>query len=153
MAYSLPHTSSRQVLQSELQDIAEAREDEMLFIAAVTAGACVARADGWVDPEEREQLVAWMGRAKLLQAFSAIEAEQAFDLRIRQFDDPDGMDTAIAAMRRVAGHPRAGTIVACAQRVAEADGFVQKTEAWVIGVIRRIVSPTGYGLIQQPLSV
>ena len=151
MAYSLPHISSRQVLQSELQDIAEAREDEMLFIAAVTAGACVARADGWVDPEEREQLVAWMRRAKLLQAFSAIEAEQAFDLRIRQFDDPDGMDTAIAAMRRVAGHPRAGTIVACAQRVAEA-GSVQKTEAWIIGIIRRIVLPTGYGLIQQPHS-
>ncbi len=111
------------------------------MVAAVTAAACVARSDRWVEASERERLVAWLADAGLLGGTCAREAAASFDLRLRQIEGQDGLDEAVATLRRIAGHPKARLVVACAEHVARADGVVRPSEDRILRLIRRTVRP------------
>lgn len=128
----------RQVL-SELQSVDEETRSELMFLAAVTAAACVARADGWVDRAERDRLVSWMEESQLCDSLSLREAAETFDLRLRQMEEEDGADLAMAALRRVAGLRQARMVVACAEQVARADGQVHASEEQIVALVRRAV--------------
>ena len=147
MGLGLPHTSFRQVLQSESQDIAEARR-RMLFIAAVTAGACVARI--WVDPQEREQLVAWMGAETAPNLFSRSKQKRppiptSAKSNLMELIQP--LPRCAAWPASASGHNRclrpAGRRSWCLCRKPKPGS----SESFVASFFR-----TGYGLIQQPHS-
>ena len=132
---------SRQMVRAALQDVASARENDRIFMASVAAAALVARADGWVDPTERERLIAWMDDVALLEGLAASEVEAAFDLRLRQFEQPNGIDTAMDLLRRAAGASNARLVMEGAEQVARADGQVRPSEAAALRLVRRAVFP------------
>jgi tellurite resistance protein len=128
---------SRHFTRAEIQDVTFERDRDHLFLATVTAAAFVARADGWVDPAERDRVVDWVSETPLLDSFAASEVTETFDFKLRQFDQPGGMNDVVLALRRVAGRAEARLVVAGAEQVANADGAVMPAETAAIRLLRR----------------
>src|SRR5262249_40744609 len=111
------------------------RADE-LFDAIITAAAMVARADGWIDPVERSQLLGFLNRNGLLAVFTREEALDAFEDRTRQLAERCGAEVAIGRLRRLAGRSLARLVVDAGTHVAAADGRLHPGELHTLELIR-----------------
>jgi tellurite resistance protein len=135
------NTLPRQIVQSELAELDLQRQDRLLFVGCITAAAFVARADGWVDPAERDRLLHWMGETHLLDSFSPHDVTDMFALRLRQFEQAGGAAVAVDTLRRTVGIPRSHLVLDAAEEVATADGRLHQSEALAMTLIRRTVFP------------
>src|SRR5262245_13974087 len=111
------------------------REDELLD-AAVTAAALIARADGTVEPIERSEMLDVLRRNGLLSVFTRFDILDAFDSRLRQLEEDEGMEVAVDSLRRLAGRSPAWLVVETGERVAAADRHVNGRELQMLRVIR-----------------
>jgi tellurite resistance protein len=117
--------------------------EEMLFDAVVTAGAVVALADGQVDPEERARVADLVERSGWLSTYTAAEAADAFDSRVRQLELEGGVpETALNSVRRVGDGLGSRVVVCAAEQVARADGRIQLPEERALGLIRSALAPS-----------
>ena len=115
------------------------REDELLD-AAVTAAALVARADGTVEPIERSEMLDVLRRNGLLSVFTRFDILDAFDSRLRQLEENDGMEVAVDSLGRLAGRSPAWLVVETGERVAAADHHVNGRELQMLRLIRLALS-------------
>jgi tellurite resistance protein len=111
------------------------REDELLD-AVVTAAALVARADGWVQPVERGQLLDFLDRNEFLSVFERADIVGAFECRIRELRQPGGPAAALARLARHAGHAPARLAIDAGEEVAAADCRIDPREQRVLHLIR-----------------
>jgi tellurium resistance protein TerD len=111
------------------------REDELLD-AVVTAAALVARADGWVQPVEREQLLDFLDRNEFLSIFERADIIAAFEGRIRELRQPGGPMAAVERLVRHAGGRSARLAIEIGEEVAAADCRLDPREQRVLHVIR-----------------
>jgi tellurite resistance protein len=111
------------------------REDELLD-AVVTAAALVARADGWVDPVERGQLLDVLDRNGFLSVFTPAEILDAFERRVRELRAPGGPAAALGRLRRHAGRAPARLVVDVGDEVAAADGRLDPREQRILQLIQ-----------------
>jgi tellurium resistance protein TerD len=111
------------------------RADE-LFDAIITAAAMVARADGWIDPVERSQLLGFLNRNGFLAVFTREEVLDAFEDRTRQLAERCGAEVAIGGLRQLAGRSLARLVVDAGTHVAAADGRLHPGELHALALIR-----------------
>jgi tellurite resistance protein len=111
------------------------RADELLD-AIITAAAMVARADGWIDPVERCQLLVFLNRNGLLAVFTREEVLDAFEDRTRQLAERGGAEVAIGRLRRLAGRSLARLVVDAGAHIATADGRLHPGELHTLALIR-----------------
>ena len=128
-------------MRAEIQDTRFERERDLVFMASVIAAAFVARADGWVDPAERDQLVDWAGATPLLDSFEPAEIADAFDTSLRLIER-GGIESAIHTLRLAAGAAEARLILAGATQVAQADGHEHPSETAALQLVRRTLFAT-----------
>lgn len=86
------------------------REDQLLD-AAVTAAALIARADGIVEPIERNEMLDVLQRNGLLSVFTRFDILDAFDSRLRQLEEDEGMEVAVESLGRLAGRSPAWLVI------------------------------------------
>ena len=122
------------------------------FDALVAACALVAYADGWITPDERQEVlnrlrrldaVAVVGIEDALAAFEALTDRMEHDL-------DDGVDAAEAAVRRLRGRPGpARLLVEAACSIAASDGGFDEAERETILRLCDLVEldPTDFDLI------
>jgi tellurite resistance protein len=132
--------SNRHMLSEIMVAYRQYREDQLLD-AVVTAAALVARADGWVDPEEREQLLDFLDRQEFLSVFTYDEILEFFERRVRHLREPGGTAAAIDSLRRRAGRLPARLIIGMAEEVAAADCRLDPREEEVVEAIRDCLRP------------
>jgi tellurite resistance protein len=113
----------------------DARNDELLD-AVVTAAALVARADGRIEPVERGLLLDFMDRNGFLSVFTRAEILDAFERRVREFDEPGVAEVAVDELRRLAGRSPAHLVIGAGKRVAAADGRLHVDERHALKRIR-----------------
>jgi tellurite resistance protein len=113
--------------------------DEEVMEALVTAGGLVALADGRVEAVERDELVNFIDRQRLVPAISQHDIAQAFDNRVRQLEDRDSVQVIVESLRPLAGLSLASVVVRTAERVAAADGQIHPSELQAIKLIRLIL--------------
>ena len=117
------------------------RQDELLD-AVVTASALVARADGAAGPIERSQLLDFLGRNGLLSVHTRAEILDAFEFRIRQFEERGGAVLAIDCLARLAGRSPARFVIGAGEHVAAADGHLHPDELRMLQLIRIALAPS-----------
>ena len=110
------------------------REDELLD-AAVTAAALIARADGTVEPIERSAMLDVLRRNGLLSVFTRFDILDAFDSRLRQLEDDEGMEVAVESLARLAGRSPAWLVAETGECVAAADRHVNGHELRMLRLI------------------
>jgi tellurite resistance protein len=113
----------------------DGREDDLLD-AMIAAAALVARADGAVEPVERDQLVAFLDRRRLLPAVSEAELLEAFEHRIRSLEGRRGIAAAVDSLARLAGRSPARSVVELGEHIAAADGHLHVREVEVLRLMR-----------------
>lgn len=114
--------------------------EDALLAAAVTAAALVARADGVVQPVERVEMLGVLRRNGLLSAITRFEILDAFESRLRQLDDDEGVEAALDSLGRLAGRSSAWIVVETAERVATADRDVDGRELQMLRLIHIALS-------------
>jgi tellurite resistance protein len=124
-------TTEAEIMAAWLED----REDELLD-AAITAAALVARADGYAEPAERTQMVDFLSRKGNPSALTRADMIEAFEHRLRHFEERGGAETAVRSLERVARRPPARLVVDTAERVAAADGHLHPREFHMLQLIR-----------------
>jgi tellurite resistance protein len=122
------------------------RRDRETMEALITAGALVARADGWVDGSERGHLLGFIRQQGLLTHITAREILDAFDGRLRQLEQPRAPQAALASLRPLAGWSRAGLVVDAAGVVAAADGEIHPGELRTLRRIRAALTARSWPL-------
>jgi tellurite resistance protein len=113
--------------------------DEEVMQALVTAGALVALADGRVEAVERDELLSFIDRQRLVPAISQRGIAEAFDRRVRQLEDRDSADVIVEAFRPLAGLSLASVVVRTAERVAAADRQIHPSELQALKLIRLLL--------------
>jgi tellurite resistance protein len=116
------------------------REDELLD-AVITAAALVARADGWIEPAERRQLLDFLNGKGLLTAATRDEILDLFDCRIRQFEEGAGAALAVDSIGRLVGRPSAQLVIDAGEQIAAADGHLHGRELHMLQLIRAALGP------------
>jgi tellurite resistance protein len=111
------------------------REDELLD-AVVTCAALVARADGWIDPVERGQLLDFLERNEFLSLFSSEQVHESFERRVRDLREPGGAASALGRLRRHAGQSSASLVMTVGEEVALADCRIDPREWHTLQLIR-----------------
>jgi len=141
------------IIAASLRDL----ENELLD-AVVTAAALVARADGWVDPVEREQLLDFLDVNEFMLVFSRAEIVDAFERRIRELRKPDGTVAALGRLRRQSerrmARSLASLVVDAGEQVAAADCRLDPREQRILQLIRttlRASSSSSAPTAQLPL--
>jgi tellurite resistance protein len=123
------------IIAASLRDL----ENELLD-AVVTTAALVARADGWVDPVEREQLLDFLDVNEFMSVFTRAEILDAFERRIRELREPDGAVAALGRLRRQSGgslaRSLASLVVDVGEQVAAADCRLDPREQRILQLIR-----------------
>jgi tellurite resistance protein len=123
------------IIAASLRDL----ENELLD-AVVTAAALVARADGWVDAVEREQLLDFLDVNEFMSVFTRAEILDAFDRRIRELREPDGIVAALGRLQRQSARSLARSltslVVDASEQVAAADCRLDPREQRVLQLIR-----------------
>jgi tellurite resistance protein len=114
-----------------MRDVADA-----LLDVIITAAAMVARADGWIVPLERSQLLVFLNHHGLLAVFTREEVLDAFEERARQLAEPHGGEIAMGHLARLAGRSLARLVVDAGAHVAAADGHVHSSELNTLALIR-----------------
>jgi tellurite resistance protein len=112
------------------------RNDDLLD-AVVTAAALVARADGRIEPVERGLLLDFMDRNGFLSVFTRDEILDAFERRVRQFDEEGGAEAAVDSLGRLAGRSPVRLVIGAGKHVAAADGHLHPRELHILQRIRR----------------
>jgi tellurite resistance protein len=112
----------------------EGRDDELLD-AVITAAALVARADGRIELVERDTLVDFMDRNGFLFAFARTEIVDAFEHRLRQFEEHGGAEVAVDSLERFAGRAPARLVIDVGWQVATADGHFHSRELHLLHLI------------------
>jgi tellurium resistance protein TerD len=121
---------------SEVMDAYPQIGDEDLLDAVVTCAALVARADGWVDPQERRQLLDFLERNEFLLLFTNDQVRDTFEQRVRELREPGGAVAALARIGRHAGRASARAFVAVGEQVALADRRIDPRELRALRLIR-----------------
>lgn len=109
----------------------ELREDEILD-AVVSAAAVVARADGWVQEVERNQLLDFVDREELLSVFAREDAVAHFERCVREVREPGGFSAVIERLGRHRDSPTASLVVKIGEEVAAADCRLDPREQHVL---------------------
>jgi len=115
------------------------RSDEELMQALVTAGAMVALADGQLEAVERDELVNFIHRQGFVPTISPNRIAEAFDSRVQQIEDRDGVNLTVEALRPLAGLSLASVVVRTAERVAAADRKIHPGELQALKLIRLVM--------------
>jgi tellurite resistance protein len=110
---------------------ADDREDELLD-AVITA-------DGRVAPIERGELFDFLDRNGFLSVFTRRDIFDAFDSRVRRFDE-GGSEAAVDDLRQLSDRLPARLVVEAAERVAAADRHIHPHERQILALIRATVS-------------
>lgn len=135
----MPNRNTRNRLRMTPAEVMAAylddRNDELLD-AVVTAAALVARADGRIEPAEGGLLVDFMDRNGFLSVFTRREILDAFERRVRQLDEHDSADAAVAGLGRLAGRSPARLVIGAGRQVAAADGHFHPGERHMLQLIR-----------------
>ena len=120
--------------------------------ALLTAGACVAVADGRVTISERDEAASFVERSGVAPGVTRDEIVALFDQRARRLEDGDFADFVVAGLRPVAGLPVSFDLIRMAERVATADEQLHPREVQAIRLLHlimtnlpapKLVSPTG----------
>ena len=111
------------------------RQDELLD-AVLTAAALVARADGWVQPVERGQLLDFLDRNDFFRIYTPADIRGAFESRIRELREPGGPAAAVARLARNAERLPACLVIDAGEEVAAADCRLDPREQSVLQRIR-----------------
>ena len=108
--------------------------------AVVTGAALVARADGWVDRVEREQLLDFLDQNAFMSVFTRADILDTFERRIRDLREPDGTMAALGRLRRHAGRSSTRAldrlVIDAGEQVAAADCRVDPREQQMLLLIR-----------------
>jgi tellurite resistance protein len=110
--------------------------DSELLDAGITAAALVARADGWIEPAERRQLLDFLRRNGLLSVFSRAEILDTFERRIRELQEKRGAEMAVGSLGRLAGRSPARLVIDAGQEIAAADQHLDPREQHILQLIR-----------------
>jgi len=116
----------------------ELREDEILD-AVVSAAAVVARADGWVQEVERNQMLDFVDREGLLSIFAREDAVAHFERCVREVREPGGSLAVIARLGRHRASRAASLVVKIGEEVAAADCRLDPREQQVLRLIASAV--------------
>jgi tellurite resistance protein len=108
---------------------------EKTLDAVLTAMTLVATADGWIDPAEREEMVAFLKRNDLLR-ISERDMKGELELRVRELREPGHVLAAAYRLGRAAGPAAQRLAVAAAWDVAVADSRVDPRELRILDLIR-----------------
>lgn len=122
--------------------------------ALVAVCALVARADGWVTPEERSRMLERMRGLAALAVFGVGDALEAFEALERRFEqDPEGAQfEAELSIRRLRGRDDAArAVVNAACVVATSDGGLDAEERDVLLRVCGLLSlsPIQFNLIAE----
>jgi len=113
-------------------------DDEVLH-ALATIGALVALADGLVADAEREALVDFSTKQRLISKASASTLGRVFDDRVEQLQGPACAQIILKSLRPLVGRSAGSAAVRTAAKVAAADGIVHPGELRALDVIRRVI--------------
>lgn len=118
--------------------------DEEFLRALVTAGALVALADGRVDPVERDELLEFIDRQRLVLTISQEEIGRLFDRQGQQIKSQYDEAHIERRLRPLTGLSLASAVVGAAERVAAADLQIHPREVEALNLIRKIMrTPSG----------
>jgi tellurite resistance protein len=129
------------IVSEELKAADNDYRQDVLFEAVVTVGALVAVSDGAANQSERDELVHFVGSNARLGTYTPHETADAFDSRVREFQQVGGVANALNDLRRVADGEGVRTVIAAGERIAAADGDVGLAEATSLRLIRRCIAP------------
>ena len=118
------------------------REEELLD-AMVTAATLVARADGWVQPVERGQLLDFFDREEFLSIFTREEILEVFERCVRELREPRGLIAAVERLRRRAGQVPVQLVIDVSEEVAVADCRLDPREQRILELIRTLLGGDG----------
>lgn len=110
--------------------------DDALLDAVVTAASLVACADGRITSAERRLAIDFLSDSGFLAAFTRAEILEAFDRRVREFQEDGGAKTAVGSLGRFAGLTPARLIINAGEQVAVADGHLSAHELNMLRLIR-----------------
>ena len=138
------------VLSGEIQDPRHCQQEAI--DALLTAGACVAVADGRITISERDEAVSFIERSRVAPSVTPDEIVELFDQRTRRLEQGDFADFIVAGLRPVAGLPVSFDLIRMAERVAMADEQLHPREIQAIRLLHlittglprpKVVSPVG----------
>jgi tellurite resistance protein len=135
MATQYPPSSTTAERASDYSD----QGDQEIMQALVTAGALVALADGQAEAVERDELIDFIDRQRLVPAISRHDIAETFDNRVRQLENRDSLDLIIQAFQPLAGRSLASVVVRTAERVAAADRQIHRGELNALKLIRLLL--------------
>jgi hypothetical protein len=107
------YTRSNTTTAELVADYLDQRDEEVMQ-ALVTAGAFVAFADGRVEAIERDELVNYIHRQRLVPTISQRDIAEAFDNRVRQLEDRDSASVMVETFRPLAGLSLSSVVVSTA---------------------------------------
>lgn len=110
--------------------------DDTLLDALVTASTLVASADGRISSAERRRAIDFLAGNGFLSVSTRAEILEAFDRRVREFQEDGSGKPAVDSLRRFAGLAPARLIVKAGEEVAAADGHLSVHELHVLRLIR-----------------
>ena len=116
---------------------------EELLDAMVTAATLVARADGWVQPVERGQLLDFFDREEFLSIFTREEILEVFERCVQELREPRGLIAAVERLRRRAGQVPVQFVIDVSKEVAAADCRLDPREQRVLELIRTLLGGDG----------
>ena len=127
-----PATSSAELIAASFLVV----RGDGLMDAIVSAAALVARADGWIEPVERHQLLDFLDRHGILSTFTRPDILDAFERRMRRLREPGGALAVLAGLRRYAGSEDAALVLGMGEEIAAADCRLDPREQQVLHLIR-----------------
>jgi tellurite resistance protein len=125
------------VWKVENRSIAQQERRDELLDAVVSAAALVARAQDASDAGERAFIVDVLARNGALARISRTDIDGAFEHRLRDVQEPSGVEMALERLRRTVGRAPAGLIIDAAEHVAAADGHFHEREMHALRSIRK----------------
>jgi tellurite resistance protein len=115
------------------------RKEEM-HDAVLTAMTLVAAADGWIDPAERQEMLAFLKRNDLLR-IPERDMKDEFEHRLRELREPGHVLAAAYRLGRAGSPALRRLAVAAAWDVAVADSRVDPRELRILDLIRITLEP------------
>jgi len=114
--------------------------NKSLMEGTVAACAMVAQADGTVDPEEKQKIIAYMSRSEALQVYDIPKVIESFQKYLEgyDFDKHIGEGECMKAIQKIASKPdEARLLVRVCCAIGAADGNFDDDEK---AVVRKICS-------------
>jgi tellurite resistance protein TerB len=126
------------VLSGEIYDPHHCQQEAVN--ALLTAGACVAVADGRVTLSERDEAASFVERSRVAPRLTRDELVALFDQRARRLEEGDFADFVVAVLRPIAGLPVSFDLIRMAERVATADEQLHPREIQAIRLLHWIMT-------------